>query len=422
MATEVQASPMAVVVDGANENFVNKVSSLPVVASTMNQVSSVYNWTKESSSMVKYTLEVAEKSVAVATSTAKPVVDRFGKPISMANDIACKQLDSLQEKIPIIGEPTEKVVSTLQDGTWHVIENTKKMGSDQVNNLLNTRMGKVVTSSVDMALTASDYAIEYYLPPDEEEKLELEDEEDEVELPPEKEGQVSPTDVSMKKMGKVSTKLRRRLYQRALKNIQYAQKRSHETVEKLQFTVNLIDYAKSNIDGANQAIRTRVESTQNTLWTTWDDWTTEEGEEGQGEDAGDENVEAKNGEQKTLAIALNNLAGRLRVLSRNVAASVSVLPENLRTRVEEARDLAENVYKSFEEAQYFSDLPSNLLTRAREQLDNLQDTSKAVADYLINSRPLQWLVVDMDVDRIEFDYMAGSDQNDVDLSTDSSDM
>ena len=53
-----------------------------------------------------------------------------------------------------------------------------------------------------------------------------------------------------------------------------------------------IDYAKSNIDTANQAIRTRVEGTQNTLWTTWNDWTTEEGE-GQGENVGDENVDEK---------------------------------------------------------------------------------------------------------------------------------
>ncbi len=27
----------------------------------------------------------------------------------MANDVACKQLDNLQEKMPIIAEPTEKV-------------------------------------------------------------------------------------------------------------------------------------------------------------------------------------------------------------------------------------------------------------------------------------------------------------------------
>ena len=63
-----------------------------------------------------------------------------------------------------------QVVSTISDSTWHVIENTKKVGTEKVNNLLNTRVGKVVTTSMDMALTASDYAIEYYLPPDEEGK------------------------------------------------------------------------------------------------------------------------------------------------------------------------------------------------------------------------------------------------------------
>ena len=81
-AAEVQAAPAPahVIVDGASESFVNKVSSLPVVASTMDQVSSMYNWTKESNSVVRYTLEAAEKSVAVAASTAKPVVTRLEKP------------------------------------------------------------------------------------------------------------------------------------------------------------------------------------------------------------------------------------------------------------------------------------------------------------------------------------------------------
>lgn len=51
-----------------------------------------------------------------------------------------------------------------------------------------------------------------------------------------------------------------------------------------------IDYAKTNIDSANQAIRTRVETTQTTLWTTWNDWTTEEA---QGENVGDVNVDEK---------------------------------------------------------------------------------------------------------------------------------
>lgn len=67
----------------------------------------------------------------------------------------------------------------------------------------------------------------------------LEEEED-IDEDENKQVDAQPTDVSIKKMGKVSTKLRKRLYNRALKNIQYAQKRSEETVEKLQFTVNLV--------------------------------------------------------------------------------------------------------------------------------------------------------------------------------------
>lgn len=90
-AAEVQVTPAPehVIVDGVSESFVNKVSSLPVVASTMDQVSSMYNWTKESNSVVRYTLEAAEKSVAVAASTAKPVVTRLEKPSKFVFFVEC---------------------------------------------------------------------------------------------------------------------------------------------------------------------------------------------------------------------------------------------------------------------------------------------------------------------------------------------
>lgn len=51
---------------------------------------------------------------------------------------------------------------------------------------------------------------------------------------------------SVNRASQVSTKVRKRLYHKALVNIQYAQRRSEETLQKLHFTVDLVS-TKQNI-------------------------------------------------------------------------------------------------------------------------------------------------------------------------------
>ncbi|XP_038069060.1 perilipin-2-like isoform X2 [Patiria miniata] len=415
MIEPMESGPGNVVVldSSSGVDIITRVTQIPVVSSTIGQVTNMYTWTKGRSTLANRALGYAEKSVVVAAQTAKPVVDRFEKPISMASEFACHQLDKLEEKVPLISKPTDEVVSTIQDGTRQVIEGTKQKGVEGLNMLMNTRMGKVVSFGLDTALAVSEIAVDYYLPPDDaEKKQEMKDDYDEKETEMEKE---SPS--SVQRVNTLSKKVRRRLHKKALMNIRYAQKRSQETIQKLHFTVDLIDYAKESIDGANQTIRTNAEAAQEKLWNTWNDWTTTE--EGKEKETEHSEVTDKEGEQKTLAIA-RALAGRLRGLTQNIASSVAILPQHIHGKVEEARTMADNIYHSFEEAHYFSDISSSLLTTCREQLNNLSHVSMQVANYVINSSPVQWLIPNVEMEGIEFDYIPGSDQNDVDLTSDSS--
>ncbi|XP_022108138.1 perilipin-2-like isoform X2 [Acanthaster planci] len=418
-ATNPAAEPMetgpgnVVVLDSTpGVDIITRVANIPVVSSTIGQVANVYTWTKEKSTLANKALGYAEKSVVVAAQTAKPVVDHFEKPLTMASDFACYQLDKLEEKVPLISKPTEEVVATIQDGTRQVIEGTKQKGADGLNALMNTRVGKAVTFGLDTALAVSEFAVEYYLPPDDaERKQAIKDDYDEQE----EEKRETPT--SIQRVGTLTQKVRRRVHKKALANIRYAQKRSQETIQKLHFTVDLIDYAKKSIDGANQTIRTNAEAAQEKLWNTWNDWTTTE--EGKDEKTENSEVENKEGEQKTMAIA-RELAARLRGLTHNVANSVAVLPQQIRGKVEEARATADSIYHSFEEAHYLSDVSTSMLNTCRDQLNNLSHVGMQVVDYVINSPPLQWLLPNVEMEGIEFDYVPGSDQNDVDLTSDSS--
>ncbi|NWS13157.1 PLIN3 protein, partial [Pachyramphus minor] len=90
-----------------------RVANLPLVSSAYDIVSSAYSSTKESHPCVRSVCDAAEKGVktltAAAVSGAQPLLTRLEPQISTANEFACRGLDKLEEKLPILQQPPEKV-------------------------------------------------------------------------------------------------------------------------------------------------------------------------------------------------------------------------------------------------------------------------------------------------------------------------
>lgn len=57
-----------------------------------------------------------------------------------------------------------QVVKTLKESAWTAVEHSKVAGTQKMNQLLDTRVGQVVASTVDAALQLSDMAVDYCLP------------------------------------------------------------------------------------------------------------------------------------------------------------------------------------------------------------------------------------------------------------------
>ncbi|XP_058676970.1 perilipin-3-like isoform X2 [Ammospiza nelsoni] len=97
------------------QNIGTRVANLPLVSSAYDMVSSAYTCTKESHPYVRSVCDVAEKGVktltAAAVSGAQPLLTRLEPQISSANEFACKGLDKLEEKLPILQQPPQKIVS-----------------------------------------------------------------------------------------------------------------------------------------------------------------------------------------------------------------------------------------------------------------------------------------------------------------------
>ena len=60
--------------------IVQRVGSLPVVISAMEQLGALYGYTKEANSFVRFGLETAETGLKKSSEIALPVVSKFDKP------------------------------------------------------------------------------------------------------------------------------------------------------------------------------------------------------------------------------------------------------------------------------------------------------------------------------------------------------
>ncbi|KFW90413.1 Perilipin-1, partial [Phalacrocorax carbo] len=95
------------------ENVVQRVLQLPVVSSTCESLQRTYTSTKEAHPLVASVCEVYERGVqgasALAMRSVEPVVRRLEPQFAVANDLACRGLDHLEEKIPALQYPVDKV-------------------------------------------------------------------------------------------------------------------------------------------------------------------------------------------------------------------------------------------------------------------------------------------------------------------------
>lgn len=386
----------------AQETFIGRVGNLPIVNSAWSQACGVYQKTKERNSFLNATCKMAESGVGLIATTTKPIVDRYQPQIQQVDAYARDKLVLVEEKYPVITKPTEEVLKEgrekcetllkpVTDRYHHVkdtyngmvnksketVEGTVQMVKGLGQKSLDTQYGKFVMEKVDEALALSEAYVEKYLPETEEDREIKDNGESEMEHS----GEAS----TFTRVTSLSTKLRQRMYKRAMRDLRQLQVRSRERLEKLHFTVDLIQYAKSGLGDARDMAEEKYELVHRKVIDTWGQ-ITEEREEGS-EEANPETLE-----RKTIAVA--------RRLTCQVRQSVTVirgyLPENyqpdaVKERLVHAREYSEELYKSFTEAHKFEDIPSWALSQAKEKMSYLQDTVSFLAETFLIT-PITWLV------------------------------
>ncbi|XP_037000912.2 perilipin-1 [Artibeus jamaicensis] len=181
------------------ENVLQRVLQLPVVSGTCECVQKTYTSTKEAHPLVASVCSAYEKGVQGASSLAawsmEPVVRRLSTQFIAANELACRGLDHLEERIPALQYPPEKIASELKDTistrlrsarnsisvpiastsdkvlgaalagcelAWGVAKGTAEYAA-------GTRAGRLASGGADLALSGVEKVVECLLPPAEDE-------------------------------------------------------------------------------------------------------------------------------------------------------------------------------------------------------------------------------------------------------------
>uniref|UniRef100_A0A8C5IV36 Perilipin n=1 Tax=Junco hyemalis TaxID=40217 RepID=A0A8C5IV36_JUNHY len=129
------------------QSVVSRVASLPLVSCACGAVAAAYGRTKERHPSVGSVCSAAEKGLrtltAAAASGAQPLLTRLEPQISTANKLACRGLDKLEEKLPMLQQPPERIISDTKllvtstvTGARDVLTSTVAGARDAVSNTM----------------------------------------------------------------------------------------------------------------------------------------------------------------------------------------------------------------------------------------------------------------------------------------------
>nr|XP_039335388.1 perilipin-2-like [Saimiri boliviensis boliviensis] len=402
---------MASIAVDPQPSVVTRVVNLPLVSSIYDLMSSAYVNTKDQYPYLKSVCEMAEKGVKIITSVALtgalPIIQKLEPQIAIADTHACKGLARMEERLPILNQPSTQVVANAKGAVTEPkdavtttvtgakdsmastvtgvmdktkgavtgsVEMTKSVVSGSINTVLGSWIMQLVSSGVENALTKSELLVEQYLLLTEEE---LEKEAKKVE----------GFDMVQKpsyyvRLRSLSTKLCSRTYEQALSRVKEAKQKNQETISQLHCTVHLIESARKNVHSGNQ----KIQHTQYKLYLSWLEW-----RRGIGYDDADESHCAEHIGSFTLAIA-HNMTQQLQTTWHTLLSNTQGLPQNIQDQAKHIGVMASDVYSVLRNAASFKEVSDSLLTSSKGQLQKMKKSLDDVMDYFVNNTPLNWLV------------------------------
>ncbi|XP_027706790.1 perilipin-3 isoform X1 [Vombatus ursinus] len=398
------------------QSVVNRVVSMPLVSSTCDMVSAAYESTKENHPYVKSVCGLAEQGAktlaAAAVSGAQPILSKLEPQIASASEYAHKGLDKLEEKLPILQQPSEKVIADTKElvsskvtGAKDAVSSTvlgakdavasrvteavdmtrgavrsgvdvtKSMVTSSVNTVMGSKVGQMVLSGMDTVLGKSEEWVDNYLPMTDEELAKIATSLEgfdmaSVQQQKERQGYFV-------RLGSLSSKLHQRAYQHSLGKLRQTKQNTQEALLQLSQAISLIENVKQG--GVQKLL-----DGQDKLHQMWLNWNQKELKDSS--DAKPEQVESR-----TLTM-FRDVTQQLQGNCLQLVSSIQGLPSNIQDKVQQAHAQIEELRATFSGAQSFQDLSSSVLTQSRERVNKARESLDEMIEYVAHNTPLTWLV------------------------------
>ncbi|NWT18500.1 PLIN3 protein, partial [Vireo altiloquus] len=394
---------------------VDRVTSLPLLNSAFNLVSSAYNHTKESHPCLSGVCSVAETVAAVAMGSvvggAQPILSQLEPQIALVNEYACKGLDQLEENLPFLQQPADKVISATKqlvstkvtsamdaaceareamadkvteavDLTKNVVGDSVKLTRSVVTSTVSSaveaaQVSQAVAGGVESVLGMTEDLVDHYLPMTEEELGKLA-------TTVQGFGMASVEEQKQQRsyfvrLGSLSGRVRHRAYQYSLAKLQAIRHHAQDTLSQLQLAIKLIESVKHEVG------RKLLEG-QEKLHQLWVDWSLTQPKGNQVRTACQPEVESR-----TLAM-LRIITQQLQPAYESLKRSVHGLPSSLQEAVSQATRHIHKLHSSFSRAVSFRDLSRTTLAKSRDRVAEARRSLDVLFEYVTHNTPLNWIV------------------------------
>ncbi|KRF83781.1 lipid storage droplets surface-binding protein 1 isoform X4 [Drosophila virilis] len=231
---------------GLHMEAIDRITSIPLVESSVKRVEHIYDKVKNNNRLFSWYFETAEATISAAYDTVQPAVKLFEMPIKRLDNMMCKSLDILEQRIPLVYLPPEMMYwNTKEYMSDHLVRPVLKRADSvkQIGNaVLESPLTTYAADRIDGAFTAGDKFVDKYLVP-------IRIDQDQTDAAPHDDDNEPPAGAASDERGAIkaihhgqrfSRKLKRRLTQRTLAEARALKKQSKEAIHVLIYAAELI--------------------------------------------------------------------------------------------------------------------------------------------------------------------------------------
>ncbi|XP_039278304.1 lipid storage droplets surface-binding protein 1 isoform X4 [Nilaparvata lugens] len=209
---------------------VNRLSKIPVVETGYNYATAIYDRLKRSNSLVSWGLTSAEAGVLLALEITLPAVSLLESPIHTVDDLLCRSLDIVEERVPAIHYPPQVIYTRTKDYVSATVVQPVLKRADSVKQISlssATKYRELAAVRLDSALNVADKYVDKYLP----------DTGDNPQDATEGESKAAQT---IHHVNRFSRKLQRRLTRRTIAEAKALRQQSADTLQCLIYLADLL--------------------------------------------------------------------------------------------------------------------------------------------------------------------------------------